>query len=685
MKLAFVEAEGFRGFRDKVRIDFARVFTVLTGRNGVGKSTIFDAIEYALTGTLSKYRVDKSGADKLEDYIWWRGQGTSASNYVKVGFVDDQNRTFEVVRDRSREATKPEEIERTLCTPDGKPENALRHMCQTSIIRDELITALSFDLTEGERFALVYDAQGSIDNSDHGRRAQEILVVAKRTADDSQRAYDDARDRLSQSLADLATAKDRASKAGDITAALSLLDAELPGIGDSAASKLAAARKTLTDRRIRLGTLTRLGEDERSLLADRAALNTAELQSRKAALLARRKDLEAQTAEAAALLSNAKKVLALEEQKDSLANALSDLLRHGDHVGLHDGRCPLCNANRTPGEFARGMRALEVRLQSSGSDIRGARAAVENATIASAAATAQLDECIKSITELESRESSVRAKESALAQKLNALADSAHHPKFGQVQQFVAHERSRLVDLERAILTLEASRSIDQIAELEAKTETVRTDSDLLSQRLAKAKRAHTVARDLDHAVRRARVEVSDERLASLRPILTDFYQRLRPHSDWKTIRYSIRGDVTRLLSLRVGDDINPQFVFSSGQRRAAGLAFLFAVHVSRPWCLWQSLLLDDPVQHIDDFRALHLVEVLAALGSTRRQVICGVEDPALADLMYRRLLGSSASDGLRYELERVADGSTGILQVKRVQPMLRGLMRSASGESIAG
>jgi putative ribosome biogenesis GTPase RsgA len=39
MKLSFVEAEGFRGFREKVRIDFATGFTVLTGRSGVGKST----------------------------------------------------------------------------------------------------------------------------------------------------------------------------------------------------------------------------------------------------------------------------------------------------------------------------------------------------------------------------------------------------------------------------------------------------------------------------------------------------------------------------------------------------------------------------------------------------------------------------------------------------------------------
>lgn len=52
----------------------------------------------------------------------------------------------------------------------------------------------------------------------------------------------------------------------------------------------------------------------------------------------------------------------------------------------------------------------------------------------------------------------------------------------------------------------------------------------------------------------------------------------------------------------------------------------------------WRTLLLDDPVQHIDDFRALHLVELLAAVGRDHRQIVCAVEDSALADLLTRRL-----------------------------------------------
>jgi hypothetical protein len=111
------------------------------------------------------------------------------------------------------------------------------------------------------------------------------------------------------------------------------------------------------------------------------------------------------------------------------------------------------------------------------------------------------------------------------------------------------------------------------------------------------------------------------------------------------------------MLSFEVGDGLNPSFVFSSGQRRAAGIAFLLAIHLSRPWCEWRSLILDDPVQHVDDFRALNLTEVLAAIRKTGRQVVCCVEDEALAQLICRRLRSSSERDGglaeLQYDVER--------------------------------
>jgi len=138
--------------------------------------------------------------------------------------------------------------------------------------------------------------------------------------------------------------------------------------------------------------------------------------------------------------------------------------------------------------------------------------------------------------------------------------------------------------------------------------------------------------------------------------LIEELYKRLRPHVEWTSIRYRLRGDVRRLLSFEVGDGLNPSFVFSSGQRRAAGLAFLLAVHLSRPWCELNTLILDDPVQHVDDFRALNLTEVLSAIRKAGRQIVCCIEDEALGQLLCRRLGSSDERDGgvaeMHYDLE---------------------------------
>jgi hypothetical protein len=119
---------------------------------------------------------------------------------------------------------------------------------------------------------------------------------------------------------------------------------------------------------------------------------------------------------------------------------------------------------------------------------------------------------------------------------------------------------------------------------------------------------------------------------------MSELYRRLRPHPVWSDIEYSIRGDVRRFMKLQVGNDLNPQFLFSSGQRRATGLAFLLSVNLSLAWSRWRTILLDDPVQHVDDFRSVHLAELLAQLVVEGRQIVCAVEDAALADLLARRL-----------------------------------------------
>ena len=196
-------------------------------------------------------------------------------------------------------------------------------------------------------------------------------------------------------------------------------------------------------------------------------------------------------------------------------------------------------------------------------------------------------------------------------------------------------------------------------------------------RRHGRARLAEQHAKAIHDAVRRAAAETLDARLDRVLPLMSELYRRLRPHPVWQDIEYNIRGDVRRFLKLQVGEEINPQFVFSSGQRRVTGLAFLLSVNLSIAWSRWKSLVLDDPVQHVDDFRAVHLAEVLAHLRDTGRQIICAVEDSALADLMCRRLAGSERSSGRRIRLGNKAEGELAVLSDREVLPLInRSLVR---------
>jgi ABC-type cobalamin/Fe3+-siderophores transport system ATPase subunit len=103
------------------------------------------------------------------------------------------------------------------------------------------------------------------------------------------------------------------------------------------------------------------------------------------------------------------------------------------------------------------------------------------------------------------------------------------------------------------------------------------------------------------------------------------------------------------------------------------------AIHLSRPWCRLRSLLLDDPVQHIDDYRALNLVEVLSAVRRTGRQVIVAVEDPALADVLCRRLRSTTLEAGRRFKLSTAKNGSAAIEQEVDIFPLPREILRKAN------
>jgi len=271
------------------------------------------------------------------------------------------------------------------------------------------------------------------------------------------------------------------------------------------------------------------------------------------------------------------------------------------------------------------------RLAASSRSAAEARSAVDAATQALTVASRRLADEVQRRLTAQQRLEAIRT-----VYERNSFRGQVDNPD--ATQTLILAEREQLARLERALFILEASSAIDRVATLESRAAALRERVDRESAKLTEAQQAVELARQIDATSIAVANQILAEQFDTVMPLLKELYRRLRPHADWTEIESDFGGKVRVSLNLTVGEGHNVQFLFSSGQRRAAGLAFLLAIHLSRRWCQLQSLLLDDPVQHIDDYRALNLVEVLAAIRRSGRQIIVAVEDPALADLLSRRL-----------------------------------------------
>ncbi|QOG07271.1 AAA family ATPase [Aureimonas sp. OT7] len=663
MRLRYVYLHGFRGYRKPVRIDFAESFTIIDGRNGVGKSTIFDAVEFALTGTISKYLDAKADGESVTDYIWWTGpdgpEDDLSDHFVEVGFAEE-SASFEIRR-TPLDPTNFDVRSRAekLYLPNVAPREAIAQLCNSTIIRDEHIARLSLDLKEGERFRLLRDAIGAVDADDWIKRAQAIHSAAA------------AKLKTAQADAEAATSAQAAAVRQFDEAQASLPAADLVGQASDRLRRaldttaIGAALSELA--RHRLAKIGSSIEKLHPLIDGFAGYETA----RTALPPSQERASDASVSEALAQISFEESVAALGAATvatalSAQARQLENLVEIGRTLGLRDGHCPLCASDVSHEAFHRGLdQAISIAKTLDAQAVEQARKERERDTALIALQIAER-EALAANAESERLTGIVSGFERLLAE--SHLAGASRIDIELRLHGLERDQRAIAADM-RMLDTLSFDRVISRATSDQATAAERVRQTEL---RLGRARLGETRAKALYDAARRASAETLQQRLDRVIPLMSELYRRLRPHPHWGDIEYRVRGDVNRFLTLKVDGDVNPQFVFSSGQRRATGLAFLLSVNLSIAWSRWKSILLDDPVQHVDDFRTVHLAEVLAQLCSSGRQIVCAVEDRALADLMCRRLPSSVASPGKRISLGTDASGALSVVHEQTIATLSR-------------
>lgn len=661
MRVSYISLCGFRGYKNEARINFAPGFTVISGRNGVGKSTLCDAIEYALTGTINKYSDTKSDGESVENYIWWRGKSPASNNFVEVGFIDEAE-NIHVVR-RTKGGPEPQNLKSIsvlMCHEPIAPASPLIQICKSSIIRDEFISSLSLDLKETERFQLLRDALGTPDSDTETDRANELKRICTTKLNETNAKREHARTALKEITAKIEQLRARISEDAAIKEATKFLNdyisANLPPD-----KLIPTARDAIGKKRAFIENLERfLVELTQQTVATKAL---SELKEKQESLTKQIYDLDQQIEEFSKSYSDFMDQLRATQPQESV-RALSELLSIGQMLGLQEGHCPLCNVEHTNDSFTIGLSDGFNRLKSlstSAEDMALQKSELENKLkklrISKEKNQTNLSLLQSQIQDTEKKLERLSALRLSLKLSDNVSAEEVHEKLLLENEPIIRAESAlRILDTISFNTLLESSQRERQDAEKKVEE---------LEGKLATARKAESMAKALYDASRRAANEALDDRLDLIGPLLGDLYRRLRPHTSWRDIDYRIRGDVKRFLSLEIGDGLNPQFIFSSGQRRATGLAFLLSIYLATSWSKFRTIILDDPVQHIDDFRAVHLAEVLASLHGQGHQVICAVEDAALANLLCRRLPILSNSNGLHIEL---GENEFGVLSVIKEQ-----------------
>jgi chromosome segregation protein len=679
MRFSYVEVAGFRGFKDATRFDFPAGFVVLTGRNGAGKSTILDAIDYAFTGTINKYAVKGAKGGGLDSHIWWVGDGTPTAQYVEVGLIAPDGQAFKIVRSRDRGLQSSlDEVAKHICSDQMAQCPWQETLVQTTLIRDETLSGLSLDLPEQARFEAVRAAIGGLTGPDHSARTSDLGKAAASAKRAQEAKLAEAQAELGRALSALTEARSIAERQADVSEAEEIIQKMAPDLVAPSGDRSEALRRRVAERKQSIPVLMDAIVQAEATVAEERFFTSDEGLANALALAAQAEALGQSHSQSLVALTDAQRLATVEQEADSFAAHMVALLQHGEEIGLVEGHCPLCDAARSDAEFANALEAARVRLQARGEAAVRTAEALARAQLLARQAEQELAAARRTLEELDAR----RARSAQALAAVRAVLERYGLPfdplNPDQIRTLVLKRQEETAQLEHALFILEASGAHDRVTALETRIAQLRENVEEESLRATAADRAVEASTQIDNAAKAVANQILTEQFDTVMPLLKELYQRLRPHTDWREIETDFGGEVRASLNFTVGDGRNPQFLFSSGQRRAAGLAFLLAIHLSRPWCRLRSLLLDDPVQHIDDYRALNLVEVLSAIRRMGRQVIIAVEDPALADLLCRRLRSTPEETGRRFDLSFGHSGSAIIDSCTDVRPLPQQVLQLA-------
>ena len=670
MRVTFLEVSGFRAFSGSERFDLDGDIVLVIGANGQGKTSLFDAIHWAITGHISRFGRPESvvslysNSGEARVAVTIRAEGSRS--FTVTRHFDGQVQGLMVTEgDREyRGAEAEHELLRRLWPQGlaaGDPRAALHSTLERGVyLQQDMLTKFLTADTAQERFDAVSELVGT-------GRATELQATLERSRNawtrvtnqrESQAVDTEAR------LSRLETRQRALADMGPITSGftaewtdwwtraeqLGISDMDPPSVEspaaaraiDAAMGQLRVIRSAREHRGDLLRALAAKLRDGSPTTHDLNMLRQVATEARSASIRAREALAEAE-GRAAGINRRRLETRSAREEFRSLATLA---LRH---LGEH---CPVCQQTYDTDATRERLEAL-LRDSRDGPDSLDSMpdlpAIAERASVMETVASRAEAEVEDALTRQDmevAREEEIRRRLAELA--IDVPSGTDRSAAVESASDATAREIERLstagTEGETLALSLARSGQIARRGEVDREVSAVRRDLELVRSEIEARQRTGALVSKMINGLRDASSHLVEDELRRLGPLLQRIYDTADPHPAFRVVRLISRMSRGhgRVLA-EVEDPLHelqsetPDAILSSSQMNVLAVSVFLALNLGMPTPPLQTAILDDPLQSLDDLNLLGLTDLLRRMRE-RRQLMVSTHDSRFAALLERKL-----------------------------------------------